>query len=323
MASGTEASCQFQGILIHYLEVVFFGYYTSLAVYALLAVLYKFDQKLLKKFDRFFHLIIWLVPIFTTVWGYKGQYFNPWYSYCDMGPHPFYCVDSDSDDVECDRGEDIFESYYIVSLSLCYLSLIIGTLAIVVLVFLLHYKSASTANAREGKVSVIEEARKRKMKLIILQSSVYLFAMYLTDLFRLIGRTSFLHEKQRNPTIDLIGVIIYASNGIIFSSVYWFLRVRKEIYNRSQRLADPYLRISVLGRARQFLTIYKPPPRQDSKSDPVLFSIFDGGHVEKTSKWAEFLTYDDDDDDDNVVDDDYDDDFVVEEKESNHDSAGK
>ena len=313
-AKGTQTTCSIQGFFMT-LTIVAPYYYSALSILCFVAVQYKFQAEKYKWVEICIHIIVYIMPIASSLYLLSVQGYNPSYSICTYGSYPNGCGDqsiSDEDGtigIECLRGPNNFGQ----------ISRLLGGLQIGI-VGLLPTVIMSIVYC---KVRLFQGPRGRQVaSSVAYQTFLYMFALYWTFIPKFVfwGITykadTFVFESL------LVSNIFDALQGVWFYLPYYCLRSDDPIAKlttgdgTSRRASeDVTTAFDESGRSGGLDSVsdkddddgndkleQQPPQHcsnQEQHQQPYCrtFSIFDGSiNADPDSPWSQYL-YDEGEDD--------------------------
>lgn len=272
-AYGNHSSCQIQGTIIVYCNGVVWGYFTSLSLLALIQVRNDFNETKTRKVELWFHFAILFLPIPSVVIALFRGFINPGKAWCWVETYPISCTQDPA--VECIRGGNM--AVYLRGISLLYLAMFIFSVFFLLLIIASIYRSASREKDLTGLKQFMEQAKKRKLKMVMRQYTLFLVILifgaaplFLSKLVRTITK------KDTNMILDLVCMSVYPAIGFFFSIVYHLLRIERKKNDSTKRL---------FGSTCEYMTQIEQPCILTKKKES--FSIFDG--TSYSGKWAAFI----------------------------------
>mmetsp|Transcript_33704 Transcript_33704/g.68714 ORF Transcript_33704/g.68714 Transcript_33704/m.68714 type:complete len:244 (+) Transcript_33704:777-1508(+) len=232
---------------------------------------------------------------------------NPFGSGCFVASSPLGC--QADPEVKCERGSDQNFALIIIGLSQIVTYFIIPPCSMMALYKLLH-KAKKEHQSSKGMKQLIEGARKRLLRDVMIQISLYLFSFWATYFFSLIAFITQTVTGEKPYSLLIFSNVVLHSQGFIVMLVYFQLgrRSQKDRHKLPKapeckgRNLDSNLQ-TIRMRASMNESDMGASPRVLKKSVESTFNIFDG-IPDESSPWAKYIDQDSEDDDsDDVVDD--------------------
>jgi len=303
-ALGNQGTCIAQGFVSIIVTIAVPYYYSSLSVFSCFAVRNSFKEENYRHIEKWIHLgaIIVSLPFAINVAATKS--INPSVLKCFIGEYPFGCLDDPN--VPCERGgASAAEKMY--SLMFVIITFIIPPTSLLYLRGFIKRATRDT-NRSVGKKKIIETFRKRALKDLTHQSSLYLLSFWSTQIIAYIHYGYHLITGKGSYSLGIVGRCCLAFQGVVLMWVYLQLEAKKgttevhealgvENENNSQGAMDnTNLTVTNIRKAAKN-TKQRSSRISFSSQEKYSFHIFDG-EVDESSPWAKFLNPDDDSEDD-------------------------
>jgi len=307
-AAGNQGTCIAQGFVSIIVTIAVPYYYSSLSVFSCFAVRNSFKEENYRHIEKWIHLgaIIVSLPI-AFIFAVRNS-INPSIVVCFVAEYPFGCVEDPN--VPCERGGDSLT----LAIETMYSWVLMAILFIIPPAALLYLRgfikrATRDTNRSVGKKKIIETFRKRVLKDLIAQSSLYLLSFWSTQIFLYISHGYHLITGKDSYDLVIAGVCCSSFQGVVLMLVYFQLEAKKgdvavcegpggEIRNYQGAKDDTNLSVrdirEAAKRTRNRLRSWKSSLSSQRKYS---LHIFDG-EVDGSSPWAKFLNADDDSEDD-------------------------
>ena len=122
-AIGTERSCTVQGFIIFFEATTVASFYLSLSLFSFFAVRHNFKEEILRKYERWLHIFIYITPAALVYNAVHKRFLNAAVSYCFISSYPNGCYYND--DIPCIHGDTGIIEF--VSISLGFLNTFCGS----------------------------------------------------------------------------------------------------------------------------------------------------------------------------------------------------
>ena len=288
LSYGTKATCMAQGVIIEYCAQAIVLYYSMLAVFSYLAVKTDFNEKILRRYEPWFHIIACILPlIFSSLFAVKG-FLNPAGPWCSRNTNPVGCEGE-----ECKHGN--FRPYISCVLFLFICMITVATLTIV-RVCVIEKRKLRDNQFFRGKKYILENERQKKARLITEQATLYIFNLIFVSSIILTSRViQSVRNEYHFPSL-ILGSVIVTLQGCLSSIVYEKTR-SKRLKKRLQpkKTQSREAKDTLVNEIRNSTTLRKS--EESTRPSVNSFSIFDGTR-RPSSVWAEFIISDSDDDGD-------------------------
>uniref|UniRef100_A0A7S4HJF1 G-protein coupled receptors family 2 profile 2 domain-containing protein n=1 Tax=Odontella aurita TaxID=265563 RepID=A0A7S4HJF1_9STRA len=303
--AGTEHTCAAQGFLANFGFAVAI-YYSSLSLFAVLAVRHNFDEKKLVRYEPWIHAGAFLFPISTGIYAIHKNYYNPSGSWCNTASFPPGCERNGSCIHEVEKA---FSNVLLGSIYALYGFATFMMVALYVTVL----KREIANQTLVGKRQFMEHARRKKSRMVAWQATLYLVAFYAVYFFSIL---SHLLQKATGKLLfplNIVAILFSTLQGFFNMLVYIKLRLKnpKDDGATNQSWQQRHRGMSVVGTVNTISHSVSPQVLHDRTSEPTAsqeeqpgtrqasylrnceFSIFDGTNISSISPWADF--FDDED----------------------------
>mmetsp|Transcript_33702 Transcript_33702/g.68711 ORF Transcript_33702/g.68711 Transcript_33702/m.68711 type:complete len:391 (+) Transcript_33702:108-1280(+) len=306
-ASGTVQTCTVQGFFVILASISVASYYASLSICSYVSVKHNFKEENYKWIEKWIHFVCTILPLAYSSWMAATENINPFGSGCFVASSPLGC--QADPEVKCERGSDQNFALIIIGLSQIVTYFIIPPCSMMALYKLLH-KAKKEHQSSKGMKQLIEGARKRLLRDVMIQISLYLFSFWATYFFSLIAFITQTVTGEKPYSLLIFSNVVLHSQGFIVMLVYFQLgrRSQKDRHKLPKapeckgRNLDSNLQ-TIRMRASMNESDMGASPRVLKKSVESTFNIFDG-IPDESSPWAKYIDQDSEDDDsDDVVDD--------------------
>mmetsp|Transcript_8886 Transcript_8886/g.16349 ORF Transcript_8886/g.16349 Transcript_8886/m.16349 type:complete len:393 (+) Transcript_8886:88-1266(+) len=290
-AVGTVQTCTVQGFLNIWTTVTVASYYASLSLCSFVSVKHKFKEEEYKWIEKWIHAFCVGIPLAFSVWMAATENINPLGSACYAAAYPKGC--RTDPEVSCERGsEQIDFALIIIAITQFIIFCIIPPCVMLALYAMLD-KSKPEYQPAGGMMKIIEDARKRMLRDVLLQISLYLLAFWFTYIFNLI---QFVVQKITGESpynFWIFANTINYSQGTILMLVYFQLQRMTNLGVRSLpetpvcqgRNRETDLQ-AIRSRASTRM-IFDGVDTEQCK-ERASFSIFDGT-PDQSSPWAKYI----------------------------------
>jgi len=295
---GTVNTCTVQGFMSLMFALVVPTYYASLSLQAVVAMKYKFEEEKYKWIEIPIHLMAWCFPFAMATVFVVTENFNPRSSGCWTAKAPLGCEEDPA--VPCQRGADsqILQILQFVGTIFLLLIYFVVPPSAILAMYCWISKMQKKAAGGSGMQRVRDSARKRIMRCIAKQVTLYLGLFWFTWSINIINKAFYMVTKEDIYNLKILGNVMFASQGFIFAVVYFML-------HRMGTPAAGYLPTSTVEvpTGPQELTLAQIRSNAQTQSEPDLqittrekresscFNIFDGV-PDPDSPWAKFLDCD-------------------------------
>ena len=288
-ALGNKMTCTFQAIIAQ-LTLAVPLYYASLSVYSYVAINANFKQERIVWIEPWIHGLIHLYTVSSTIFMVASDNINPSGSVCWVATSPLIC--GPGTDVPCERGDARKVRLYIFVILFPIYAMII--LASILMTKINIAQKNTDITKYKGKQEFLQKAKKRKTKIIALQSCLYFAAFVLSYSIAVISRSIIQFTRRTNYTLFIIGTTLAAFQNTFFTLVYLGLQIKptpEEIVSAEKNYcATLRRRLSAPELSKRQSTnehddeAVEERPQQKRRS----FSIFDGSSLSQ-SPWNQFL----------------------------------
>mmetsp|Transcript_39238 Transcript_39238/g.47173 ORF Transcript_39238/g.47173 Transcript_39238/m.47173 type:complete len:436 (-) Transcript_39238:232-1539(-) len=283
-AIGTERSCIVQGSIIFFESTTVASFYLSLSLFSFFAVRHNFKEEILRKYERWLHGVIYIIPIALVYNAVHKRFLNPAVSYCFISSYPKGCYFND--DVPCIYGgTGIIEFGSISSAYFC-LTLFTAVTLTLCLYFSVRKKERLNGTLKK-KQKCRKKARLLRSKMIAMQAGFYFGVFFITFIVPLLTRSLKLFSVKFSFPMYVLGPIMLSIQGVANLVVYQRLLLRKRHRNTSLKLPN-------LAPLEKRLSLVQTSTEEDKScvklfcmSDQAEFSIFDG--TNPSVVWSEFI----------------------------------
>lgn len=296
-ATGTVQTCTVQGFLSIMASVSVASYYASLSLCSYVSVKHKFKEEEYKWIEKWIHIFCIGLPLAYSGWMTATENINPFGSACYAAAYPMGCG-SDSE-LPCQRGTDHIDLVLsIIAIAQFMIYCIIPPIFMLAVYHMLD-KSKPEYQPAGGMTKIIEDARKRLLRDVLLQISLYLLSFWFTYVFNII---QFVIQKitgESHYNLHIFANTINYSQGTILMLVYFQLQrmtnqgFRKlpetEVCRGRNQDADLQTIRNRASSRNLFDGVDTEPCKERS------FSIFDGT-PDESSPWAKYIDQDSEDD---------------------------
>mmetsp|Transcript_16815 Transcript_16815/g.23809 ORF Transcript_16815/g.23809 Transcript_16815/m.23809 type:complete len:313 (+) Transcript_16815:146-1084(+) len=217
-SSGTNLTCSIQGFLLLYCHSVSNYYVLFLSIFAITSVKNNFKTKLTFRRETLLHCIIHVFSLIMPTISIFFQAINPAVNLCFVALYPMKCEDKRYNH-PCLRGENntFFFRIMIVGGSAIIVSLC-SFLAVSLATLNIYVRTKEAMNKKlTGKWKFVENARKKKSRMISRRASLYAYAWILSSLPTTINRVILNFSSAVAPTFFL--------NRCHFISFVWYFEL--------------------------------------------------------------------------------------------------
>ncbi len=281
------------------------SYYASLSICSCISVKHKFREEEYKWIEKWIHFLCVCLPLAYSIWMITEENINPYGAGCYGASSPLGC--QADPDLVCERGSDqINLAVLIVGLAQVMIYFVIPPYSMLVLyIFLERVKKRSQCST--GMRQIIEAARKKMLRDVMMQIALYLFSFWGTYVLGLI------HFVIQTITGEIPYNLLIVSNALVYSQGFIVMLVYFQL-QRMTKNGDSMHRAQEVCEGRNRDTVQTIRTRASSgigaenviqatnrrQSNEVVFSIFDGT-PDETSPWAKYIDQDTLEDDEFVA----------------------
>ncbi len=283
------------------------SYYASLSICSYFSVKHNFKEENYVWIEKWIHFVCTILPLAYSTWVAATENVNPYGSGCCVASSPLGC--QADPEVKCERGSDQNFALIIIGLSQIMTYFIIPPCSMMALYKSL-LKSKKEHQASKGMKHLIEAAKKRLLRDIMIQISLYLFSFWATYIFSLIAFIAQTVTGEKPYILLIFSNAVLDSQGFIVMLVYFQLGRRSQ-KDRHKLPKAPECKARNLDSNVQTIRLRASmnesgmgaSPRVLKEPAESTFNIFDG-IPDESSPWAKYIDHDSEDDGlDDVVDD--------------------
>lgn len=281
-AAGTIQTCTAQGFITIMMAQTVPFYYGSLSLQSYMAIKYKFQERNYLWIEKWVHLVAVCIPCALAIVPAVTENINPSASTCWIAKAPRGC---EASDVPCARGEEISLFLYIFGLGQIALYFILppsGVLAI----YLWIRKTEKHLRGCSGMQLMRESARKKMLRSVAIQISVYLCCFWSTIFINLMHAAYQMLTGNIQYNLKILGNVLYSLQGFVLSIVY----VTLEKIGRSQKVqGEPQSQLTVPAIRESAKVRRRRRSADKPEENDFNFHIFDGSTPDPNSPWARFI----------------------------------
>ena len=221
LTAGNKATCTIQGMAMLMTNLGIASYYSILSIYSYLAILNKFDESKLRRFEPFFHAVSIVWPLGLTIYGAAKNFFNPLGPFCHVTRSPPQCSGKTCyhDDIS------LYETVNLMTLA----AVILNATIMSIFIYMLEKRKEIANSSLRGKEQLREELKRKKIKAVAHQTSLYVLSVYVTYGISFFTRALQMSKEDIPFPAAVYATIIISLQGVVNTIVYELTRSRKVI----------------------------------------------------------------------------------------------
>ena len=288
LTAGNQATCRTQGVVLLFTTYCVASYTSILSTYSYLAILNKFDESKLRRYEPFLHFVVIAWSLVMTTYAGIKNFLHPAGPFCFIANDPPGCRGK-----TCHH-DDIrpYEFAVLVSLAI----LLLNATIMSVFIYILERRKGIANLSLHGKAQLREELKRKKIRAVMQQALLYVLSIYITYGITFFTRVLQIYNKPMPVPAAVFASIVISLQGTVNTIVYELTRSRKLIIIRSKKQnKERPNQDTIVFDNRQIIGVTNLPESNDTLSlnsdDCMTYSIFDG---RRSSRISIEITFDDD-----------------------------